>query len=236
MAPLTVPPSLAKSASVPSPASIIRASMVPLVDGLMGAAAMRMLNAAGETALASAETGSHILWAANGSTLTFCIPMSRNFLAAHSIARSHAAEPVGRPPMPSHSSRKSVISGVSACARAARRCGASCASKAGTNAIRTSQAEWGGRPRPRRPPWSGCRVTPELKADVSVGRGPGGPPHSPIPIIPVNHSLFHHERDLFHLTDILNRISRNHDKVGQLSRFQRADLVLETQQLPIHGR
>src|ERR1035441_6134350 len=90
MAPLTVPPSLAKSASVPSPASIIRASMVPLVDGLMGAAAMRMLNAAGETALASAETGSHILWAANGSTLTFWIPMSWNFLAAHSIARGAA--------------------------------------------------------------------------------------------------------------------------------------------------
>src|SRR5579863_756497 len=131
MAPLTVPPSLAKSASVPCPASTMRASMVPLVDGLMGAAAMRMLNAAGEIALASAETGSHMLWAVNGSTLTFWIPMSRNFLAAHSIARSHAADPVGRPPIPSHSSRKSDISGVSPCARAAKRCGASSASSAG---------------------------------------------------------------------------------------------------------
>ena len=42
---------------------MMRASMVPLVDGLMGAAAMRMLNAVGETALASAETASHMLCA-----------------------------------------------------------------------------------------------------------------------------------------------------------------------------
>ncbi len=34
---------------------------------------------------------------------------------------------------------------------------------------------WGGRPRPRRPPWSGSSIARE--ADGGVGRGPGGPPY-----------------------------------------------------------
>ena len=36
--------------------------------------------------------------------------------------------------------------------------------------------QWGGRPRPRRTPWSGCSVAPP-KADEGVGRRPGGLPH-----------------------------------------------------------
>src|SRR5580700_7393814 len=212
MAPLTVPPSLAKSASVPCPASIMRASMVPVVEGLMGAAAMRMLNEAGETAVASAETGSHMLSAVKGSTLTFSMPTARNFLAAHSMARPHAAEPVGRPPMPSESSRKSVISGVSPCARAARRCGGSCANKTCAAAITINEAQWGGRPRPRRTPWSGS------EADGL-----------PTPVVTINHPILHHEHYLLHLPDILNRIPGNNHNVGQFSSFQRADFVLQSQ-------
>src|SRR5271155_2073140 len=182
MAPLAVPPSLANSSGVPSPASIMRASMVPFVDGLMGAAAIRILNAAGETALASAETGSHILRASKGSTLTLWIPISRNFLAAHSIARSQAAEPVGRPPIPSESSRRSVISGVSPCARAASWCGGSCANRL----TRDRKQAAGGRIRAAR---------------------------LPIRIIPINHSLFHHEGDLFNLSDVLDRVAGDNDNI-----------------------
>src|SRR6202453_1205910 len=36
---------------------------------------------------------------------------------------------------------------------------------------------WGGRPRPRRTPWSGCAKRRETEADEGVGRGPGGPPY-----------------------------------------------------------
>jgi len=46
----------------------------------MGAAAIRILNFAGEIADASADTGSHKFVAVNGSTLTFLMPMSWNFL------------------------------------------------------------------------------------------------------------------------------------------------------------
>ena len=37
--------------------------------------------------------------------------------------------------------------------------------------------QWGGRPRPRRTPWSGYAKPQETEADEGVGRGPGGPPH-----------------------------------------------------------
>src|SRR5258708_26312238 len=60
--------------------------------------------------------------------------MSWNFFAAHAMARAQAAEPVGRPPMPSHSSRRSVNKGVSPFARAASLFGESCASKAAAKA------------------------------------------------------------------------------------------------------
>jgi hypothetical protein len=39
------------------------------------------------------------------------------------------------------------------------------------------EVTWGGRPRPRRTPWSGSRIAQETEADGGVGRGPGGPPH-----------------------------------------------------------
>jgi hypothetical protein len=32
---------------------------------------------------------------------------------------------------------------------------------------------WGGRPRPRRTPWSGLSNTQDAEADGGVGRGPG---------------------------------------------------------------
>jgi hypothetical protein len=39
----------------------------------------------------------------------------------------------------------------------------------------TGYMKWGGRPRPRRTPWSGSCIA--RKADEGVGRGPGGPPY-----------------------------------------------------------
>jgi len=49
-------------------------------------------------------------------------PASRKRATAQSTARSHAFEPVGRPPMASQSSRKSSRSGVGPRSRAARSC------------------------------------------------------------------------------------------------------------------
>ena len=46
-----------------------------------------------------------------------------------------------------------------------------------SSASRTSL--WGGRPRPRRTPWSGSAITPEAEAGEGVDRGPGGPPWGP---------------------------------------------------------
>ncbi len=43
--------------------------------------------------------------------------------------------------------------------------------------LKLLQWKWGGRPRPRRTPWSGCFVATKPEADEGVGRGPGGPPH-----------------------------------------------------------
>jgi hypothetical protein len=42
---------------------------------------------------------------------------------------------------------------------------------------RNSHSQWGGRPRPRRTPWSDSANAPETEADEGFGRGPGGPPH-----------------------------------------------------------
>jgi hypothetical protein len=42
---------------------------------------------------------------------------------------------------------------------------------------RNSHSQGGGRPRPRRTPWSGSAITHEAEADGGVGRGPGGPPY-----------------------------------------------------------
>src|SRR5438105_2334422 len=50
--------------------------------------------------------------------------------------------------------------------------------------INIAIAQWGGRPRPRRTPWSGPAVTRETEADVGVSRGPGGPPHIACSLIP----------------------------------------------------
>jgi len=47
-------------------------------------------------------------------------------------------------------------------------------------------SQWGGRPRPRRTPWSGydaafhAQPYTKREADAGVGRGPGGPPHNSV--------------------------------------------------------
>src|SRR6267142_610521 len=104
--------------------------------------------------------------------------MSWNFFAAHTIARSQAAEPVGLPPMPSHSSRRSVNSGVSPLARAASLFGESCASKPKALRIKTKNVAQA--------------FLPVLVLTVRI--------------IPVNHSFLHHEENFFRLSNILQRI------------------------------
>src|SRR5581483_5726884 len=99
------------------------------VEGLMGAAAIRNGNFSGEIADASTVPPSHRRETVNGSTDTFSIPASRNFFAAQSTARSHAADPVGRPPTRSHNSRVSSSIAVLVPTRAASFSGAVCAAK-----------------------------------------------------------------------------------------------------------
>src|SRR5258706_3712197 len=199
MLPLRAAPSLANACGVPSPASNSFASIGAFVDGLMGAAAIRILKVAGEIADASAVTGSHILLAVNGSTLTFWIPMSRNFFAAHTMARSQATEPVGRPPMPSHNSRRSVNSGVSPFARAASLFGGAFASKLKALEIKTQRRHE-------------C-LCHKLAVRIITG----------------DRSFFHHEENLFSLANILQKIAGNHHDVSQLAQFQRTHAILKAQ-------
>src|SRR5882724_10854469 len=55
-----------------------------------------------------------------------------------------------------------------------------------------------------------------------------------IRIIPVNHSFLHHEENFFRLSNILQRIARNHHNISKLAGLERTQSVLEAQQLGIH--
>src|SRR6266511_3389393 len=99
--PFASPTFVPKSTSVPS--------MVPRVDAVNGAAAIRKGNFAGEMQLAVAARDRQYAGNVYVSTRTASAPASRKFCAAHSTARALSGEPLTRPPMWSHSWRRSVI-------------------------------------------------------------------------------------------------------------------------------
>src|SRR5437763_1236790 len=74
IAPLSPTPILANACGVASPASTSAASTVPCVDGLNGAAAIRIEKLSGAVAVASADTGNQRFGTSNDSAETLPTP------------------------------------------------------------------------------------------------------------------------------------------------------------------